>query len=91
MRCGVLLVTVTDVATKAVIEAARLCTNRGYEPLPGKHKTYFDLGIIGGSRVFLVRSEMGSAGVGASLVTITDALAEVKPGIGYYGRNRIRH
>ncbi|HEY6328301.1 MAG TPA: hypothetical protein VI756_03115 [Blastocatellia bacterium] len=79
MKRDVLLVTVTDVETKAVLDAARLRTNRDYNPLPGKHKTYFDLGVIGGSHVFLVRSEMGSTGIGASLVTITDAIGEVQP------------
>ena len=55
MKCDVLLVTAIDVVTN------RCSTPQGCAPggdsnlLSGEHKTYFDLGDIGGSRVFLDR------------------------------------
>ncbi len=78
-RCDVLLVTVTDVETKSLFEIAKSQTNRDYTTLTAKHKTYFDLGEIGGARVFAVRSEMGTSTTGGSLVTVKDAIVEVKP------------
>ena len=78
-NCDVLLVTVTDIETESLLETAKSLTNRDYKELPGQHKTYFDLGVIGGLQVFAVRSEMGSDTVGGSLLTIKDAILEVKP------------
>lgn len=78
-KCDVLLVTVTDIEIESLLETARTLTNHDYKELPGQHKTYFDLGTIGGSQVFAVRSEMGSDTIGGSLVTVKDAIVEVKP------------
>jgi nucleoside phosphorylase len=79
-RADVLLVAVTKVETEAVLQAARDQTSR--EPVlhPIDAKTYFDLGEIGGARVWLARSEMGAGGLGASLQTVTKALAALTPG-----------
>ena len=73
-RFDVLLVTVYDIETKTLLETARPRTNRGYKELPGEHKTYFDLGVIGGSRVLRGQVGKGASGIGGSLVTITDAI-----------------
>ena len=62
-----------------MLEAAKEQTTRDPINLTGKHKTYFDLGEIGGVRVFVVRSEMASDTMGGSLVTVKDAIAEVAP------------
>ncbi|HEX5736613.1 MAG TPA: NACHT domain-containing protein [Blastocatellia bacterium] len=78
-RCDVLLVTVTDVETESLLERTKALTNRDYKELPGRHKTYFDLGEIGGVRVFAVRSEMGADTRGGSLLTVKDAIDEVQP------------
>lgn len=78
-QCDVLLVTVTDVETEALLETVKRRTGRDYKTEPGKQKTYFDLGMIGGARVFAVRSEMGSDTLGGSLLTVKDAITEVKP------------
>jgi nucleoside phosphorylase/tetratricopeptide (TPR) repeat protein len=79
MKCDVLLVTVTDIETELLLETARKLTKSDYKERPGEHKTYFDLGVIGGVSVFAVRSEMGSDTTGGSLLTVKDAIAEVKP------------
>jgi nucleoside phosphorylase/tetratricopeptide (TPR) repeat protein len=78
-KCDVLLVTVTDVETRSLLETAKTHTNCDYKERPGKHKTYFDLGVIGGALVFAVRSEMGSDTIGGSVFTVLSAIAEVKP------------
>lgn len=78
-QCDVLLVTVTDVETETLLETAKTRTGRDYKTEPGNQKTYFDLGMIGGARVFAVRSEMGSDTLGGSLLTVKDAISEVKP------------
>lgn len=78
-KCDVLLVTVTDIETESLLETAKTLTNRDYQERSGQIKTYFDLGVIGGAQVFAVRSEMGSDTIGGSLLTVKDAILEVKP------------
>lgn len=78
-QCDVLIVTVTDVETDSLLEAATTQTGRDYVLQLGEHKTYLDLGIIGGARIIAVRSEMGSDTIGGSLLTVRDAIEEVKP------------
>lgn len=67
-NCDVLLVTATEVETRAVLNVFP----RQDSTLGRKHigdSTYFDLGVIGEARIFLVQSEMGASGpAGASLV-----------------------
>lgn len=76
--CDVLLVTVTDVETKAVM--ASLCAEAGDPTLTfGETKTYFRFKPINSTSVVLVRSEMGSDTVGGASTTIRDAIAEVRP------------
>lgn len=78
-KCDVLLVTVTDVETESLLETAKSQTGRRYTTELGQYKTYFDLGIIGGARTFVVKSEMGSDTIGGSLITVKDAIAEARP------------
>ena len=78
-KCDVLLVTVTDIETESLLERTKALTNRDYKERSGRHKTYFDLGMIGGAQVFAVRSEMGSDTIGGSLLTVKDAIVEVEP------------
>ncbi len=79
-RADVLLVTVTKVETEAVLEAAREQTGREVVLHDLDAKIYFDLGDVNGARVWLARSEMGAGGLGASLQTVTKALAALRPG-----------
>jgi len=51
-QCDVLLVTVTDIETEALLKTAKAQTGRDYTTEPGNQKTYFDLGVIGGARIF---------------------------------------
>ena len=79
-QADVLLVTVTKVETQAVLKAFQDHTGREPTLRPIGDKTYHDLGIVNGARVWLVRSEMGVGGLGASLQTITKAIAVLSPG-----------
>lgn len=78
-KADVLLVTVTAVETKTVLDVYQERTQQ----TPGRvfigDKAYFDLGVMGSARVFLARSEQGAVGLGASLQTVTSGIAALKP------------
>lgn len=76
-----LLVVTTDVEHEALMRAARTLTG-GEQPRAQMHRerrTYDDLGTIGGARVVVVQTEIGTATVGGSLATILTAIDEVRP------------
>lgn len=75
----VLLVTVADVERDAVLTAFRKET--GHEAILsfGGYKTYYELGVVGGARVVMVQSEMGSVNPGAALSTVIFACDDLKP------------
>lgn len=74
-----LLATVTAVERDAVLRIAGGIT--GAEPVLefGSRRGYYSLGNVGGVDVFLVQSEMGTSGPGGSIVTVADALDDIKP------------
>lgn len=78
LKCDVLLVTVTDVETKALDTALTATTGREHVLRHGEDLVYRDWGEIAGARVLHVRCEMGSDTVGGSAVTLTRALLETK-------------
>lgn len=68
LRCDVLLVTATNVETQAILDVFSR-QNTSFKRYQIGDSTYFDLGVIGESRAFLVQCEMGYGGpAGASLV-----------------------
>jgi nucleoside phosphorylase len=75
----VLLITVNEHEFDAVYALAQ--EKLGKEPtlVPKKKRVYYDLGIIGGSRVGMVRSQMGSTQPGATTTTTLQAMREVCP------------
>lgn len=75
----VLLVTVTDVETEAVLTILKARFNRSAQLRVISERTYFDLGEIGGAATYLVRSEMGSGGVGGSLFTVDAGIQALSP------------
>lgn len=78
-QVDVLLVTVADVERDAIVKAFR--EEIGHDAIlsSGKRKTYYELGVLGGARVVMVQSEMGSVGPGAALSTVSDACDELHP------------
>jgi len=78
-RFDVLLVTtVNDHEYNAVYDIARDRLGRELKPVFGA-RTYYDLETIGGVRVALVRSEMGSSSPGATLATTMQAINDLQP------------
>ena len=70
----VLLVAVTDVEVRAILACCqdpKLCFIQ--------ERAYHDLGIIGGARIFLVQSEMGSDGQGGSRFTVQEGILALSP------------
>jgi len=79
IKADVLLVTATDIETDALLQVFKEQFGRDFKRYHIGNHTYLDLGLIGGARVFLVRSRMGSAGPGASLLTVRDAIEALEP------------
>jgi nucleoside phosphorylase len=78
-ECDVLLVTVTDTETDALRATLQQRYGRAFENLFVGPKTYRKLGLLGGARTVLVRSEMGAVGLGSSLLTINAGIEALKP------------
>jgi len=70
----VLLVAVTNVEVKAVLACCQ--TQKLYFI---HERAYHDLGVIGGAKVFLVQSEMGSDGLGGSRFTVQEGIRALSP------------
>jgi len=73
-----LLVTVTKIEVEALLAGFGTTATKSRRIID--NKTYYDLGEIGGSRILMVRSEMGSGGVDGSFPTIDDAIRTLDPG-----------
>lgn len=78
-RADVLLVTVTDIETDAMRDVYREQSGRTFSTVFIGDKTYYDLGMLGGAQTFLVRSEMGTGGIGGALLTISTAINHLTP------------
>jgi len=78
MGADVLLVTVTQVETTAVLKAFGFAGKRA-NAKDIDDRFYFDLGTVNGARVSMTQSEMGVAGVGASLQTVTKGIIALSP------------
>jgi nucleoside phosphorylase len=77
-RSDVLLVTVNDHEFEAIYNIARARLGTDLLPIHLK-RTYYDLGDIGGARVGLVRSEMGSGEPGGAAMTTLQAMHDLEP------------
>lgn len=73
----VLLVTTTKVETSAIFKVFQKKSGEIKKFI--SNKTYYDLGIIGGAKVILIRSEIGSGGVGASTLSIQEGISALNP------------
>ncbi|MEQ9866515.1 hypothetical protein [Pectobacterium aroidearum] len=75
----ILLVTVTDVESKAIINNVLQITQKKFESFTIKDTSYQALGIIGQSECFLCISEMGTGGVGGSHTSVDKAIQNLNP------------
>ncbi|MEN9868616.1 MAG: hypothetical protein RL748_4206 [Pseudomonadota bacterium] len=78
-HADVLIVTVTQTEGQAVIDAFLAATGQKSIPLLIGERTYRDLGTVGGARVWMAISEMGSGGLGGSQETVRLAIAALQP------------
>src|SRR5690349_6401384 len=78
-RADVLIVTVTEVESQAVMEVFREATGTIAKPQAIGDEHYLDLGQINGSRVFMALSGMGAGGVGGSQESIRKAIDALSP------------
>jgi nucleoside phosphorylase len=76
----ILLFTVAEVEARAVFKVVKEKFGRNCDkPLFTDHKTYYDLGVIGGARTLMVRSEMGTSGPGGSTTTAFEVTEKLAP------------
>ncbi|MEM8530590.1 MAG: hypothetical protein AAGF95_07095 [Chloroflexota bacterium] len=75
----VLLVTATEIETQAIFSEVKQATGHEKSRRYIRQKTYYDLGTIGGAHTFLVQTEMGSSGPGASTLTIQESIQTLSP------------
>jgi nucleoside phosphorylase len=79
MHADVLIVTVTKVESQAVLQVFSEATGQQAKPASVGDRLYHDLGIVNAARVFMVQSEMGSVGPGATLPTVQKGIAALSP------------
>jgi len=75
----VLLVTATEVEALAVLNLLQKEPDYKFERRFIEDKTYYNLGIIGEVRIFMVQSEMGAGGPGGSLLTVQAGIQALTP------------
>jgi nucleoside phosphorylase len=79
LHADVLIVTATTVESKAVVEVFQKTTGYVPKPTPVGNRVYHALGVVNGTSVFMVQSEMGSGGLGASQQTVQKGIAALSP------------
>ncbi len=79
MNTDVLIITVTKIESRAVLEVFREATGQAHKPAPIGDRVYQDLGEVNGARVFMVQSEMGAGGLGAAQQTVQKGIDALSP------------
>ena len=78
-KADVLLVTVTAIESRAVMEVFRKVIGKDPKPEPLGDRIYLDLGEVNHARVFMALSEMGSGGVGGSQKSVDKGIEALSP------------
>jgi len=78
-KTDVLIVTVTEVESRAVMKVFREATGKDPKPEPMDDRIYLDLGEVNGARVFMALSEMGSGGLGGSQEGVRKGIEALSP------------
>lgn len=78
-QADVLIVTVTPVESRAVMDVFRQATKSEARVTPIGGRDYHDLGEVNGSRVFMGRSEMGAGGPGGSQEAVRKGIEALQP------------
>jgi nucleoside phosphorylase/tetratricopeptide (TPR) repeat protein len=78
-NADVLIVTVTDVESRAVMNVFREATGNEPKPEPIGDRIYLDLGEVNGGRVFMALSGMGTGGVSGSQEGVRKGIEALSP------------
>ena len=77
--CDVLLITVTEVESRAVLEVFGGASVEEPRLEPIGDRAYLNLGEVNGARVFMALSEMGAGGVGGSQEAVGKGIEALSP------------
>ncbi|WP_292996339.1 hypothetical protein [Nitrosomonas sp.] len=75
ITADVLIVTVTPVESRAVLQAFQQFTGNKAQSIAIGDRVYRDLGTVNGAKVFMALSEMGAVGLGAALQTVQKGIS----------------
>src|SRR5450759_684014 len=78
-KADVLIVTVTKVESRAVMQAFREATDKDAVVIAIDDRFYHDLGEVNGMKVFMALSEMGAGGLGAAQQTLQKGITALNP------------
>src|SRR5262249_48202339 len=79
LKADVLIVTVTEVESRAVMDAFRKVVGKDPKPEPIGDRIYLDLGEVNDARAFMTLSEMGSGGIGGSQKSVDKGIDALSP------------
>jgi nucleoside phosphorylase len=75
----VLIVTVTRIESRAVLQAFEQATGHAAKSITVDDRIYRDLGTINATKVFMAFSEMGAGGLGAAQQTVQKGIIALQP------------
>ncbi len=78
-NADILIITVTRVESRAVVDVFKKVAGQVAKATPIDDRVYHDLSVVNGARVFMVQSEMGSGGLGASHQTVQKGITALSP------------
>jgi nucleoside phosphorylase/tetratricopeptide (TPR) repeat protein len=78
-KADVLIVTVTEVESRAVMEVFQEATGKDSKSEPIGDRTYLDLGEVNGARLFMALTEKGAGGVGGSQECVRKGIEALSP------------
>jgi len=78
-KADVLIVTVTKVESRAVVQVFQEVTGKQAQPVSIGERIYWYLGEVKGAQVFMALSEMGAGGLGASQQAVQKAIDALNP------------
>ncbi len=78
-NADILIVTITEMETHAVFNTFEQATGSAATPCIIDEHISFNLGIVNGARIFLIRSEIGTSGLDLSLLTMQKGIEALNP------------
>lgn len=78
-HANLLLVCTTKVESQAILDVFKSASNKAPEAIPIADRMYHDLGFINNASVYMMQCEMGSMGLGSSLLTTGKGINALSP------------